>query len=349
MKDLQYKKKLKDALEYAKNQEIGETINLLKMDLFCKDFFPKTKWAIGPFSKADIIYKKNIKLNDPTNIGWTSSYIFNPSLLVEGENIYIYYRAGVKKESMGSRIGLTIYNEKEGFNELKDPIIYPTDEDEYLSIDDPKVYKYEDGYIMFYNAVYYAEEEIKKYNKNKKDVCVNIKYALSKDKIHWEKKGLVVPKEISKLWAKGAVILRNANGEALRINGKYLMFLSEGCGGFQYIGYSNNMIDWEFKQQTYLTLPKEYGRQILEVACAIDLKDKFILDFFYYDNNNEFQAAQALYSKSNPTVMIDIHKGGSLSWGGMSQYKDNWIFAQGWDSPLFIEELYFYTCPIKGN
>ena len=85
------------------------------------------------------------------------------------------------------------------------------------------------------------------------DVGVDINMAESADLIHWEKKGPIFPREMSHLWAKAAVIAKDGSGNALKINGKYMMFVSEGCGGKEVVGYSPDMRHWEFQYQLFST------------------------------------------------------------------------------------------------
>jgi hypothetical protein len=128
-----------------------------------------------------------------------------------------------------------------------------------------------------------------------------------------------------------------------------MMYLSEGCGGRQYVGFSNNLVDWRFEHHTYLTIG-DMGI-LREVACAITRyhgDDKLmLLDIFYSDKTGTPCAAQAKYSIDNPFTQLAINKGGTLSWGGIIQYDGKWLFAQGWDAEPNSEEIYFYTAPIR--
>lgn len=350
MNDVEFRNKLVAAYDIAKKQVIGDTFKKLRMEFFCKNYFPDPEWSVGPFETDEsLTYTKTEQIPDPTGIGWRSGFIFNPSLLVENDTLYLFYRAAVKKESLCSRIGLAVYNEGEGWKDCGcNPLIYPTEDDEILTIDDPKVYRANGKYYMFYNGGYYPDRDTaEKYGKKTDEVCVNVKLAVSEDKLHWEKKGVVVPLEISRLWAKGAVIPRDGEGNAVKINGEYYMFLSEGCGGRQYVGFSKDMENWTFRQIDYL-LPTGNVNIIHEVACCIVTgADKFVLDYFYSDKEGAYHAGQALYSISDPFRQTDTHVGGSLAWGGLSVYKGKWIFPQGWNSPDDKEEMYFYTCPLK--
>jgi predicted GH43/DUF377 family glycosyl hydrolase len=331
----------------AINQEIRDEITGLTETQFIEKYESSKDWAIGPFSKEDkLTYRKTTQMPDPTGIGWTSSSIFNPSIIEHDGLLYLFYRAAVKKESLGSRIGLAIYTPEIGWQDSpNNPMIYPTEENEILSVEDPKVYKYgENKFIMFYNGGWAATpEQINQYDKPYGEISVDIKYALSSDLINWEKQGLAVPYSVSKLWAKGAVIPRDRDGAAVQINGKYLMFLSEGCGGKQVVGNSIDMRQWEFEEIQYLPLPREMGTHIYEVACAVVDGEDLILDFMYNSHENEHLGSQVRYQVNNPFQPLEFTTNSTLAWGGMIKFQDKWCFAQGWDAPPGTEEIYFYT------
>ena len=347
---------LKANYEKAVNQEIREEISGLSQLQFISLYEASKPWAIGPFSRReDLTFHKNSQMPDPTGIGWTSSSIFNPSVLIDDEKIYLFYRATVKKESLGSRIGLAIYSPESGWvDQRTNPVIYPTDVDEVLSVEDPKVYRYinettgQTEYVMYYNGAWEASEElVEKFQKPYGNLAVDIKSAISTDLINWTKQGVVVPHEITRLWVKGAVIPRSGDGSAVKINGEYLMFLSEGCGDKQYVGHSQDMKNWTFVQTEYLPLPATMGKNIYEVASATVNGDQLVLDFLYNDNNDHHSGAQALYNIKDPFNVLDFTTNSCLSWGGMSQYQGEWFFAQGWDAPRGIEEMHFYSAPIQ--
>jgi predicted GH43/DUF377 family glycosyl hydrolase len=342
-----YQETLRSNYLAAFNQEIREEIRGLTEGQFIDKYDPSKNWAIGPFSeKKDLAFRKTTQMPDPTGIGWTSSSIFNPSIIEHDGLLYLFYRAAVKKESLGSRIGLAIYTPGIGWQDSpKNPMIYPTEENEILSVEDPKIYKYgESRFIMFYNGGWAATpDQITEYDKPYGEVSVDIKYALSSDLVNWEKQGLAVPYSVSKLWAKGAVIPRDQDGNAVKINGKYLMFLSEGCGGKQVVGNSVDMRNWAFEEIEYLPLPKEMGTHIYEVACAVVDGENLILDFMYNSHENEHLGSQVRYAIDKPFVPLEFTTNATLAWGGMIKYQGNWCFAQGWDAPRDTEEIYFYT------
>lgn len=313
-------------------------------------------WCIGPISPDErLTFRKTGQWIDPTHIGWTSGSMFNPSVIEHGGKLYMYYRAAPHKETLSSRIGLSVYTPGSGWEDSRhNPVIYSTMEDEVISVEDPKVYERADGkFIMFYNGVSPVTDAVRADCAATGDrapgVVCTMKAAISGDLYTWKKLGAIVPVSISRYWAKAAVIPRDPHGKPVRINGSFMMYISEGCGGRQYVGFSDNLVDWRFEQHTYLNI--DALGTLHEVACAVTryhVDDKvMLLDFFYGDASGAPRAAQAKYSIDEPFTPLAINKGGTLSWGGIIQYDGKWLFAQGWDSGPQSEEMYFYTAPIR--
>lgn len=345
---------MKQVYEVARDTIPGDYGGISEVK-YCTDYGDDNfGWRIGPFTeKKEMAFKKIIPFNDPTDIGWESHFIFNPSLIEHEGRLYMFYRAAPRKESLSCRIGLSIYDAENGWNDLSgDPVIYPTEDDETHGTEDPKVYKHDGKFYMFYQGNCIPDDKtlasIVGDSKHEISLVTATKLAVSTDLVHWEKKGITVPYSISHGWSKGAVIPRNPKGEAVKINGKFLMFVSEGCGGFQHIGYSDDMVNWTFEKQEFLKLPPEMG-SILEVSCcAADYNgSEMILDFFYLSNEKTFEAAQARYSMDKPFEQLELGKGGTLAWGGLIQYNGEWIVAQGWDAPVNVQEMYIYSAKIK--
>ena len=305
----------------------------ISTDQFSAHYAETPPWAIGPFARdASLTFRLDGQWDDPTGIGWTSDSIFNPTVIERDGALHLFYRASPRKESTASRIGHAVRRDGVWTDSPANPVISPTLENEVLGCEDPKVYGVDGRYVLFYNAIRRTETG---------EVACDIMVATSDDLEHWEKQGLAVPYDVSQNWAKGAVVPRDADGNAVRIGGEYLMFLSEGCGGRPMIGHSDDLVHWTFAEQPYLDLTPLNG-SLYEVACAVVDGDDLVLDFFYADEHGDFAAAQALYAQSAPFTQLAINRGGSLAWGGLQTLDGDWTFAQGWDAPPGSREMYFY-------
>lgn len=322
---------------------------------FSASYDERPGWAIGPFDRdTKLTFRQKSDWADPTSIGWTNSSIFNPSLIEHQGKLILLYRASPRKESTASRIGLATYDAADGWVDgALNPIIYPTQDNELLGCEDPKIYRAEGRYFLFYNGIWSVsgtEEEALYPSPHSKfrPIGCDINLAVSDDLVEWTKLGPVVPYKDSRLWAKGAVIPRDPLGNAVKIDGQYLMYLSEGCNGRPMVGRSQDMINWAFDVQPYLDL-SPLGGSLHEVACATTHHNQFelVMDFFYSTEDGGFAAAQARYDIREPFRQREINRGGSLAWGGLLKYQGQWIFAQGWDAPRDSREMYFYRAPFN--
>lgn len=307
-------------------------------------------WSIGPFRRdPSLTFTPDQQWPDPTCVSWSASAIFNPSLIQDEDRIVVFYRASPSMESTASRIGMAVYDPATGWTDGPgNPIIYPTLDNELLGCEDPKIYRADGRYFLFYNGIFPIDApDARKYpspNHPIADVGCDINLAVSDDLVNWTKLGPIVPHEVSRLWCKGAVIPRDSNGNAIRSGGEYLMYLSEGCNGTLQVGRSDDLIEWRFEECAYLDLGP-LGGALYEVACATVSEadpEHLVLDFFYNAGVEGKSAAQALYRRDSPFTQIAVNKGGCLAWGGLIQHRGTWLFAQGWDAPTGIRELSFY-------
>ncbi len=89
---------LKAALAEAHAQRNVATEALAQND-FSGAYADGAPWAIGPFShEPSMTFELTTQWADPTGIGWTSSSIFNPSIIVHDGEVVAFYRASPRKE-----------------------------------------------------------------------------------------------------------------------------------------------------------------------------------------------------------------------------------------------------------
>ena len=232
----------------------------VSQEYFSARYEGNAEWAIGPFTEdASLTFSAQEQWPDPTGTGWTSSAIFNPSLLTDGDRLVLFYRASPSMESMSSRIGVAIHDTVRGWMDSElNPIIYPTLDNELYGCEDPKVYRHAGRYFLFYQAVFPIDPVDADAHPSPgfplDGVGCDLNLAVSDDLRTWTKLGPVVPHSISRLWCKGAVVPRDPEGNAIRINGEFLMYLSEGCNGTFQVGRSDDLIHWTFEETPYLDL-----------------------------------------------------------------------------------------------
>ncbi|MBD8610198.1 hypothetical protein IFT77_06835 [Frigoribacterium sp. CFBP 13729] len=315
-------------------------------------------WAVGPFA-ADpaLTFTLDHQWEDPDGIGWTSSSLYNPTMIEHEGVLHLFYRASPVKESLGSRIGhatrdLTGSGSDAGtdtaawVDDPANPVVRPTRDLELLGTEDPKVYRAEGRFWLFYNGIWPITEEARAAFPSTgypvEAVGCDMMLAVSDDLVTWERLGPIADPEQTRLWAKGAVIPRDEHGDAVRVGGEYLMFVSEGFDGVLHVGRSDDMRTWAFEPTPYLDL-SSVGGHLHEVAAAIVTGDgRLVLDVFHDDAEGRFAASQALYDVEHPFDQLALTPGGSLCWGGLGRVDGRWTFAQGWDAPPGRRDLYVY-------
>lgn len=316
------------------------------------------QWAIGTFKigvseNQPMIFRQDLNWSGPNAPeGWKPNKLWNPSLIEKDGKLFLFYRAGPILEGLESRIGVAWSTNGIDWKDYEEnPVIYPTEDYEIRGCEDPKIFKYKDMYYMYYNSVWDKTFKGMDTSFPLDKIGVDICLATSKDLLHWEKKGVVVPRSVSKNWAKGAVIPRSPNGEAAMIKGEFLMFISERPYASnkdsieQLVGHSKDLIHWEFEKRPFMK-NQEDMHSIYEVASATTNfpgSDDLVIDVFYKREDESRACAQILYNKNNPYESIGFSDLGLCTWGGMLVFKDQWIFAQGWVEP---KAIYLYNAPI---
>jgi predicted GH43/DUF377 family glycosyl hydrolase len=209
------------------------------------------KWPSGPFIKTTV---NPILAADSTftffcpvkqdRVRWQKADVFNPAAIVRDNKIYLLFRSEDNPAAIlggrTSRIGLATSEDGIHFRRHPVPVLYP-DRDAFQVYDfpggceDPRVVETEDGrYILLYTSW------------NGKTARLSV--AVSRDLLHWEKKGPAFAKAYSGKfldhWSKSGSIVtafRQNKAVTARISGRYLMYWGEQ---FINLAWSENGIDW---------------------------------------------------------------------------------------------------------
>jgi beta-1,2-mannosidase len=276
---------------------------------------PSTKWdfrsfykpSVNPVLKAD----SSFFFTDPISkkiVKWQKADVFNPAAIVKDNKIYLLYRSEDNPAAIlggrTSRIGLAYSDDGLNFIKYPSPVLYP-DSGKYMQYDypggdeDPRIIQTEDGtYVLAYTSWNYK--------------IARLSIAVSKDLIHWEKKGPAFAKayggKFLDTWTKsGSIITRMAGNSivAAKINGKYGMYWGEN---FVNLAWSDNLTDW------YPVLDKDGGlkrvisprkgkfdSQLTECGPPALLNDEGIV-LFYNGKNSEGEDATVNVPKGTYSV-----------------------------------------------
>ena len=221
---------------YSTERWWGDFPKDLKMST---DLFGEYPWAIGPIEK----YGDNPILA-PSPGAWDKGRfgggVHNGSIAVKDGIFYYVYRGEqpidvVQKTPIDYICDIGVATSKDGIHFEKDTVHSPffrKGADTAYSYEDVNIARHGDTYYLFCNQWYWP---------NTSDYKVNGTFlATSKDLVNWEKKGIVFPG--AKRTHRNGVVLQNGNNEAVRVNGKFIMYLNEGL-----VAYSDDMLHWTSK------------------------------------------------------------------------------------------------------
>lgn len=81
--------------------------------------------------------------------GFESKSVYNPSVIIKDDMIYMLYRAEVKGDNCKGRIGIAWSEDGINFTRNSEPVLYPEYNYEKRGCEDPRVTKFGDTYIWF--------------------------------------------------------------------------------------------------------------------------------------------------------------------------------------------------------
>ncbi|TDQ11033.1 glycoside hydrolase family 130 protein [Pedobacter metabolipauper] len=329
-------------------------------------------WALGGFARPtgiNPIISPNpaSEFYDPMSkklIYWEANDTFNPAAAVKNGKIIVLYRSednfGKGIGSRTSRLGYAESSDGLNFTRKTEPVFFPADDSqkEYEwpgGCEDPRVSVTENGtYVVFYTQW------------NRKTPRLGV--ATSKDLINWKKEGPIFQKAYNgkffNISHKSASILTRIKGDKqviTRINGKYFMYWGESA---VYGATSVNLTDWSpivdkngELQILASTRPGHFDSGLTECGPPALLTEKGIILLYNGKNRpgdagdrrfngNAYCAGQMLFSKSDPTQLLDrlnvpflrpmeaFEKSGQYVNGtvfieGMAWFKNKWYLYYG--------------------
>jgi predicted GH43/DUF377 family glycosyl hydrolase len=275
----------------------------------------QSPWPFGPWQRAS-----QTPIIAPQGTGWESAGTFNPAVILRQGKFIVLYRA---QDAAGtSRIGYAESTDGIHFMRRSEPVFAPEAEYEKDGgVEDPRLQKIADTYYLTYTG----------YNKKDAQLCL----ATSRDLIHWERKGVILPAykgNWNKGWTKSGAIAPE------KIDGKYWMYwLGTAADKTDQMGlsYSSDLIHWIEATETPV-LPKRPGQfdsRVVEPGPPPILTSQgIVLIYNGADDQLVYRTGVALFDGKNPRKLLSRTGqpvfGSEMEWEKVGQVP-NVVFVEG--------------------
>ena len=228
----------------------------------------------------------------PRGASWESAGTFNPAVMVRDGKIVMLYRA--QDQQGTSRLGYAESADGIHFTRRDKPVLSPSTEYERDGgVEDPRLVQFGATYYLTYTG----------YNKKDAQLCL----ATSKDLIHWERKGVILPAykgNWNKGWTKSGAIVPE------KINGKYWMYwLGTSADKTDQMGlsYSTDLIHWTEATETPV-LPKRPGKfdaRVVEPGPPPILTSTGIVRIYNgADDQLVYRTGVAIFDRNDPNKLL---------------------------------------------
>ena len=260
----------------------------LSLILFGVLIFQKTETA--PFTTWHRIAE--LPILAPRGDSWESAGTFNPSVIMREGKIVMLYRAQDKQGT--SRLGYAESEDGVHFTRRDKPVLSPeTDYEKDGGVEDPRLVQFGDTYYLTYTG----------YNKKDAQLCL----ATSKDLIHWDRKGVILPAYKGKWnvrWTKSGAIVPE------KINGKYWMYyLGTTPDNKDQMGVasSQDLIHWEDASDAPVVPVRsgQFDARVAEPGPAPILMPKgIVLIYNGADDKLVYRTGVAVFDRNDPRRLI---------------------------------------------
>jgi beta-1,2-mannosidase len=228
--------------------------------------------------------------------GWMSVGVFNPAAAKLNGKTVLLFRAQDDRHT--SRIGYAEATDGLNFTVRADPVLSPEAEYEKNGgVEDPRLLQVEGAYYLTYTG----------YDGHSAQLCL----ATSKDLIHWERKGVILPAykgTWNEQWTKSGAIVPN------KIGGKWWMYylgtrkdVDGKARDYMGLAQSDDLLHWQDATKEPV-LPRRAGAfdsRVMEPGAPPFLTDKGIL--LLYNGANEqlvYGPGWALFDREHPERLI---------------------------------------------
>ena len=228
----------------------------------------------------------------PRANGWESAGTFNPAVVRLGDKLVMLYRAQDKQGT--SRLGYAESADGIYFMRRDEPVLSPSaDYEKDGGVEDPRLVQFGDTYYLTYTG----------YNKKDAQLCL----ATSKDLIHWDRKGVIIPANKGNWnvkWTKSGAIVPE------KIDGKYWMyFLGTSADEKDQAGLasSTDLLHWtEATQIPVLPVrPGRFDSRVAEPGPAPIITPKgIVLIYNGADEKLVYRTGIAIFDRNDPRKLV---------------------------------------------
>ena len=245
------------------------------------------KWGFGEWRRLS-----NDPIITPRGDGWESAGTFNPAVVFHEGRFVMLYRAQDAKGT--SRLGYAESGDGIHFKRRPEPVLSPeTDYEKDGGVEDPRLVRINGIYYLTYTG----------YNKKDAQLCL----ATSKDLIHWERKGVILPAYKGNWnvgWTKSGAIVPE------KINGKYWMYFlgttrekTDETG----LAYSTDVVHWAEARKTPVLprRPGDFDSRVVEPGPPpIVTKDGIVLAYNGADDKLVYRTGVAVFDLKDPARLL---------------------------------------------
>jgi beta-1,2-mannosidase len=234
----------------------------------------------------------NAPVLSPAGDSWQSAGTFNPAVIDATGKIVMLYRAQDKQGT--SRLGYAESTDGIHFTRRDEPVLSPTESYEKNGgVEDPRLVQFGDTYYLTYTG----------YNKTDAQLCL----ATSKDLIHWERKGVIIPANKGNWnvkWTKSGAIVPQ------KIDGKYWMYFLGTSGDNKDQGglaYSEDLMHWTEATKTPVlpVRPGQFDSRVAEPGPApIFTQNGIVLVYNGADDKLVYRTGVAIFDRKDPRKLL---------------------------------------------
>ncbi|MBV8707331.1 MAG: family 43 glycosylhydrolase [Acidobacteriaceae bacterium] len=228
--------------------------------------------------------------------GWSELALFNPTAIRVGSKTVLLFRAQDRRHT--SRIGYAESNDGLHFTVRPDPVLAPeAPYEKNGGVEDPRVVEINGLYYLTYTG----------YDTHAAQLCL----ATSKDLIHWERKGVIMPAyrgTWNTQWTKSGAIIPE------KINGQWWMYYlgtrtdSDGkARDYMGLATSNDLLHWRDATDKPVLdrRPGAFDSRVMEPGPAPFITDAGILLLYNGANDNlVYGPGWVLFDRNDPRRVI---------------------------------------------